>query len=569
MNCAGSRCCSVTRSSRSRRSAGSWTSPRKRSGRWPPRGCARTTGPCWSTSRRTEADETDGRSTRRAQGTGSDRAATMDLYPQPAAGQAKPWAFPAPDRGVLANGLTVLRCHRPRQQLVAVEICLDVPLDAEPGGLDGVARIMVNALSPRARASTPPRSSPPSWSAAARPSTRTPTTRARASRLEVPVSRLRRALGLLAEALRAPAFAESEVERLVRNRLDGIPHELANPGRRAAKAALPGAVPGVRADVPAPPGHRGDRRADRRGGRARLLRRARAARHGHRGRRRRPGRYRPGRAAGRHARRAGRATAAEPRPVPPVHRRRHRPGGRSWTGPAPSRPSCSSGGPAPTGTTGCGPRRCSARTASAARSPPGWTGCCARRRATPTGCGPSARCCSGSAPDGTRRRDARHQRLGGHRVHRPGAGRPVEGAAHAGRGRPDRRRAGHGRAEPGRRRAAEVRDGGASVAGTLADQVEQHLPDDYQAQLYVRLAETGTVEATAAAVARSRWTAWSRSWSVTRRRSGSRSRPSGIGEVTVVPRLTRASIGPVRQIGPAVAGRPAVDQRSSTLPSRQ
>jgi predicted Zn-dependent peptidase len=41
----------------------------------------------------------------------------------------------------------------------------------------------------------------------------------------------------------------------------------------------------------------------------------------------------------------------------------------------------------------------------------------------------------------------------------------------------------------------------ASVAGTLADQVEQHLPDDYQAQLYVRLAETGTAEATAAVIA--------------------------------------------------------------------
>jgi predicted Zn-dependent peptidase len=39
-----------------------------------------------------------------------------------------------------------------------------------------------------------------------------------------------------------------------------------------------------------------------------------------------------------------------------------------------------------------------------------------------------------------------------------------------------------------------------AVAGTLADQVEQYLPDDYQAQLYVRLAATGTVEATAAAV---------------------------------------------------------------------
>jgi predicted Zn-dependent peptidase len=41
----------------------------------------------------------------------------------------------------------------------------------------------------------------------------------------------------------------------------------------------------------------------------------------------------------------------------------------------------------------------------------------------------------------------------------------------------------------------------APVAGTLADQVEQHLPDDYQAQLYVRLTETDTAEATAAVIA--------------------------------------------------------------------
>jgi predicted Zn-dependent peptidase len=40
----------------------------------------------------------------------------------------------------------------------------------------------------------------------------------------------------------------------------------------------------------------------------------------------------------------------------------------------------------------------------------------------------------------------------------------------------------------------------AAVAGTLADQVEQHLPDDFQATLYQQLAATGTVEATAAVV---------------------------------------------------------------------
>jgi hypothetical protein len=40
----------------------------------------------------------------------------------------------------------------------------------------------------------------------------------------------------------------------------------------------------------------------------------------------------------------------------------------------------------------------------------------------------------------------------------------------------------------------------APVADTLADQVEQHLPDDFQAELYGRLGETSTAEATAAVV---------------------------------------------------------------------
>jgi predicted Zn-dependent peptidase len=164
----------------------------------------------------------------------TDVAVTMDLYPQPAPGQPKPWAFPAPDRGVLANGLTVLRCHRPRQQLVAVEIGLDVPLDAEPAGLDGVAAIMVNALSQGAGELSAEEFSAELERCGATLDARADYAGARLS-LEVPLSRLPRALGLLAEALRVPTFADREVERLVRNRLDGIPIELADPGQRAAR----------------------------------------------------------------------------------------------------------------------------------------------------------------------------------------------------------------------------------------------------------------------------------------------------------------------------------------------
>ncbi|MGV2919414.1 M16 family metallopeptidase [Streptomyces alfalfae] len=161
-------------------------------------------------------------------------AATMQFHPQPQPGTAKPWAFPAPERGALPNGLTVLRCNRPGQQVVAVEVHLEAPLEAEPQGLDGVATIMARAFnegtdkhSAEEFAAELDRCGATMDAHADHPGVRVS--------LEVPVSRLPKALGLLSDALRAPAFADSEIERLVRNRLDEIPHEAANPARRAAK----------------------------------------------------------------------------------------------------------------------------------------------------------------------------------------------------------------------------------------------------------------------------------------------------------------------------------------------
>ncbi|EPH43184.1 putative zinc protease [Streptomyces aurantiacus JA 4570] len=158
----------------------------------------------------------------------------MQFHPQPQAGAARPWAFPAPERGALDNGLTVLRCDRPGQQLVAVEIHLDAPLDAEPQGLDGVATIMARAFSEGTDKHSAEEFAAELDRCGATLDAHADHPGVRVS-LEVPVSRLPKALGLLADALRAPAFADSEVERLVRNRLDEIPHETANPGRRAAK----------------------------------------------------------------------------------------------------------------------------------------------------------------------------------------------------------------------------------------------------------------------------------------------------------------------------------------------
>ena len=130
-------------------------------------------------------------------------AVTMDLHPQPAPGQAKPWAFPVPERRALGNGLTVLRCHRPGQQVVAVQICLDMPLDAEPDGLDGIAAIMMNALAEGTSKHTGEEFAAEMERCGATLDTSTDYPGARVS-LEVHVSRLPKALGLLAEALHAP-----------------------------------------------------------------------------------------------------------------------------------------------------------------------------------------------------------------------------------------------------------------------------------------------------------------------------------------------------------------------------
>ncbi|MEV7601576.1 pitrilysin family protein [Kitasatospora sp. NPDC089797] len=159
----------------------------------------------------------------------------MTFHPQPQPGTPSPWAFPAPERAALGNGITVLHCHRPGQQLVAVEVLLDAPLAAEPEGLDGIAAILARALNEGTDTLTAEEFAGELERAGATLDAHADHPCIRVA-LEVPASRLQRGLTLLADALRAPALPAEEIERLVANRLDEIVHEQANPARRAAKA---------------------------------------------------------------------------------------------------------------------------------------------------------------------------------------------------------------------------------------------------------------------------------------------------------------------------------------------
>ncbi|MGW2376042.1 MULTISPECIES: M16 family metallopeptidase [Kitasatospora] len=165
----------------------------------------------------------------------TDYVPAMTFHPQPQPGTPSPWAFPAPERAALGNGITVLHCHRPGQQLVAVEVLLDAPLAAEPEGLDGVAAILARAFNEGTDTLTAEEFAGELERAGATLDAHADHPCIRVA-LEVPASRLQRGLTLLADALRAPALPAEEIERLVANRLDEIVHEQANPARRAAKA---------------------------------------------------------------------------------------------------------------------------------------------------------------------------------------------------------------------------------------------------------------------------------------------------------------------------------------------
>ncbi|WP_129306134.1 pitrilysin family protein [Streptomyces sp. L2] len=421
--------------------------------------------------------------------------ATMDFHPQPQPGEAKPWAFPAPERGALGNGLTVLRCHRPGQQVVAVEVLLDAPLDAEPAGLDGVGTIMARAFSEGTDKHSAEEFAAELERAGATLDAHADHPGVRLS-LEVPASRLAKGLGLLADALRAPAFAESEIERLVRNRLDEIPHELANPARRAAKELSKELFPATsRMSRP------------RQGTEETVAKIDAAAVRAFYDRHVRPATATAivvgdltgtdldallGDTLG-----AWTGTPGEPRPVPPVTADDtgrvvivHRPGAvqtqlligrigpdrhdRVW--------------PAQVLGTYCLGGTLTSRLDRVLREEKGYTyGVRAFGqvlRAAPEGTGAAMLAISGS-------------------VDTPNTGPALQDLWTV-----LRTLAADGLTDAERDVAVQNLVGvaplkyetAAAVAGTLADQVEQHLPDDYQATLYQRLAATGTVEATAAAV---------------------------------------------------------------------
>lgn len=163
---------------------------------------------------------------------------SMALTPtRPEPGAPKAWSFPQVRRTLLSNGMAVLLCDLPTRPIASVHLCLDIPRDLEPEGLDGLAAITAAALREGTSGRDADAFSEALESRGATLGMHAGDSGVRVA-LGVAVSRLEAALELVTEALAEPAFPVTDVERLVGQRLDAIALEQADPGWRCGEAMM-------------------------------------------------------------------------------------------------------------------------------------------------------------------------------------------------------------------------------------------------------------------------------------------------------------------------------------------
>ena len=160
-------------------------------------------------------------------------AAPLDQsQPQPSVGPPRPWSFPAPERGRLSNGITTLTYRLPGQHVVAAHLVLDLPLSAEERDLEGVATVCARALDEGSRRHAGEEFAELMETEGAGFGVELSLAGTQAV-LDVPTSRLDRAMELFAEAVREPALADDDVRRHVTLRLAEIEQAQANSAQTA------------------------------------------------------------------------------------------------------------------------------------------------------------------------------------------------------------------------------------------------------------------------------------------------------------------------------------------------
>ena len=170
-----------------------------------------------------------------------------EFPPQPPVGPPGLWRFPEPSRGRLGNGIETVVYHLPGQHVVAAHLVLDVPLNAEDPDQEGVATICARVLDEGSRRHPGEEFAELMETEGAGFGIELNLAGTQVV-LDVPASRLDRALELFAEAVTEPALSDDDVRRHVSLRLAEIEQAQAN-SAQAATTAFRAAVfdPGTRA----------------------------------------------------------------------------------------------------------------------------------------------------------------------------------------------------------------------------------------------------------------------------------------------------------------------------------
>ena len=155
--------------------------------------------------------------------------------PQPPVGPPGDWFFPPAVRGELSNGVRTLTYSLPGQHVVSAHLVLDVPLNAEDRTLEGVATICARVLDEGSRRHPGEEFAELMETEGAGFGVDLTLAGTRAV-LDVPASRLDRALELFAEAVTTPDLADDDIRRHVTLRLAEIEQVQANSAQTASHA---------------------------------------------------------------------------------------------------------------------------------------------------------------------------------------------------------------------------------------------------------------------------------------------------------------------------------------------
>ena len=155
---------------------------------------------------------------------------------RPAVHPAPPWRFPRPHSHQLSCGVALDRYTLPGQRVITATLLVDAPLTAEPADLEGVAALAMQ-LSDEGTLHHPG----PAMTEALEECGATVVgagagLNGATLTVEVPGSRLKDAMPLIAELVREPAYAPEDVARLVDDRLLAIATGECSPPVVATKA---------------------------------------------------------------------------------------------------------------------------------------------------------------------------------------------------------------------------------------------------------------------------------------------------------------------------------------------